>query len=361
MIETLISYLRPLEEVSAFLVPVAIIIIFLFISFVINFILRKIVHLTSKTETDLDDKIIHSMKGPIRFILALSGVYFAVAYLRPDLMIYGFSLSQVFQIAGILVVAYTFNRISNTFFDWYTTSTEKKKVKIDKGVIAMLKKGASIFIFSMAFLAIVTIFNINITPVLAGLGIGGIAVALAAKDTLAGLLSGIYLAVDRPIKIGDYIEVDNETKGYVTDIGWRTTKIRTLGKNLIIIPNAKLSESVIKNYDSPVQHVSVAVEVGVAYNSDLEKVEKATIKAAKRVIEKNESESIKTVEPVVRFQQFADSSINLKVIIKAKHYAAQFKLRHELIKEIHKTFKKEGIEIPFPQQDVYIKEMKDGK
>jgi len=343
-----------IDSISPVIVPIILVVGFIFMAYIINFLLKKISHLTSKTETTLDDDIINNMKGPIRAILALIGVYLAVFYVEPDLTIYEFSLTQIFEILGVLAVAYTFTKISNTVFEWYSGREEKGKTRMDKGAITLLKKLVAIFIYSMALLSIITIFNINITPILAGLGIGGIAVALAAKDTLAGLIAGLYLAIDRPIKIGDYIEVDG-TKGYVVDIGWRTTKIRTLGKNLIIIPNANLSDSVIKNYDSPVQYISVIAAVGVAYGSDLEKVEKVTIEAAKRVIASNKSEALQNFSPIVRFKEFADSSINLKVIIKAKHYAAQFKLMHELIKEIHKTYKKEGIEIPFPQHDIHMK------
>lgn len=218
------------------------------------------------------------------------------------------------------------------------------------GVIKILYRG---FILGFAFLIILDRLKITITPFLASFGIGGLVVALALQDTLSNFFSGIYISIDKPIRIGDYVKLESG-EGYVTHVGWRSTRIRTLSNNNLIIPNAKLLGTQITNSYLPDPEVSVVIELGVSYQSDLEKVERVTAEVAKEVLRETEG-GVKDFEPLIRYNAFGDFSIKFSVILRAKEYTNRYLIIHEFIKRLHRRYQSEGIEIPYPIQSVYTK------
>ncbi len=218
------------------------------------------------------------------------------------------------------------------------------------GVIKTLFRA---LILGFAFLIILDRLKITITPFLASFGIGGLVVALALQDTLSNFFSGIYISMDKPIRIGDYVKLESG-EGYVTHIGWRSTRIRMLSNNNLIIPNAKLIGSHITNLYLPDLEVSVAVELGVSYQSDLEKVERVTAEVAREVLRETEG-GVKDFEPLIRYRAFGDFSIKFSVFLRAKEYTNQYLIIHEFIKRLHRRYQSEGIEIPYPIQWVYTK------
>jgi small-conductance mechanosensitive channel len=197
--------------------------------------------------------------------------------------------------------------------------------------------------------------KITITPFLASLGIGGLVVALALQDTLANFFSGIYIFFDKPVRIGDYIMLESGQEGYVTQIGWRNTRIRMLPNNVIIVPKAKLVSTQITNFYLPETEMAVLVQVGVSYGSDLEKVERVTIEVAKEVLQQVEG-GVKEFEPFIRYHTFSDFSINFTVILRAKEYVGKFLITHEFIKRLHRRYQSDGIEIPFPIRTIYMRD-----
>ena len=219
------------------------------------------------------------------------------------------------------------------------------------GVIKTLYR---IIILGFVSLIILDRLNITITPFLASLGIGGLVVALALQDTLANFFSGIYIFFDKPIRIGDYIKLESGQEGYVTQIGWRNTRIRMLPNNMVIVPNAKLVSSQITNFYLPETEMATLVQVGVSYQSDLEKVERVTIEVAKEVLRQVEG-GVKEFEPFIRYHTFSDFSINFTVILRAKEYVHKYLITHEFIKRLHRRYQSEGIEIPFPIRTIYMK------
>jgi small-conductance mechanosensitive channel len=210
-------------------------------------------------------------------------------------------------------------------------------------------------IFSIGALIILQSVGISITPLVTALGIGGLAVALALQPTLSNLFAGLQIIISKQVEVGDYVQLDSGQKGYVTDVSWRNTKIRELPNNLIVVPNSKLADSIVTNFNQPQKEMSVLVKCGVSYDSDLEKVEKVTIDVAKKVLKKiqgGESE----FEPFIRFHTFGDSSIDFSVILRVKEFVNKYLIRHEFIKALHKRYNKEGINIPFPIRTVYMKD-----
>ena len=203
-------------------------------------------------------------------------------------------------------------------------------------------------------LIILELLGISITPVLTALGVGGLAVALALQDTLANFFAGIHIIISRQVRVGDYVRLDTGDEGYVTDLNWRYTVIRTLGNNVVVVPNGKLASAVVTNYNLPEKELSVLVDVGVSYASDLEKVERVTVEVAREVMREVVGE-IPGFEPFIRYKQFGDSSVNFTVILRAKEFVDQHPLKHEFIKRLHRRYAEEGIEIPFPIRTVYLR------
>jgi small-conductance mechanosensitive channel len=230
-----------------------------------------------------------------------------------------------------------------------------KKVDFIESSAGVVKTLYRAIILGFVFLIILDRLKITITPFLASLGIGGLVVALALQDTLANFFSGIYIFFDKPIRIGDYIKLESGQEGYVAQIGWRNTRIRMLPNNMVIVPNAKLVSSQITNFYLPETEMAVLVQVGVSYQSDLEKVERVTIEVAKEVLQQVDG-GVKEFEPFIRYHTFSDFSINFTVILRAKEYVDRYLLTHEFIKRLHRRYQSEGIEIPFPIRTIYMKD-----
>lgn len=199
----------------------------------------------------------------------------------------------------------------------------------------------------LAILIILSTMGISITPIVASLGITSLAVALALQPTLENFFSGIQLVMDKPIRIGDFIELDSGEQGFVEKIGWRSTWVRMLPNNIVIVPNSKLSNSKLINYYYPERELSVPVEVGVHYSSDLEHVEKVCLEVANDILKHHEY-GVDSYTPFVLFHTFDNSSINLTVMLRTREYFNRFFIKSAFIKKLKKRFDEEGIVIPFP-------------
>lgn len=211
-----------------------------------------------------------------------------------------------------------------------------------------------VFVLVIGFLILVQALGLSITPALAGLGIGGLAAALALQGPLANLFSGIHIMLSRQIRPGDYVKLETGHEGYVVDISWRNTTIRELPNNLVIVPNAKLASLIVVNYHQPEPQISVIVPVQVSYSSDLEKVERVTLEVAQEVMREVPG-GVVEFEPLLRFQAFEDSGIRFNVILRAREYSDQYIVRHEFIKRLLNRYRQEGIEIPYPTRTVHLK------
>jgi small-conductance mechanosensitive channel len=206
-----------------------------------------------------------------------------------------------------------------------------------------------LIIVAAGLMFILSIWNINITPVLASAGIVGVAVALAAKDTLANFFGGVSIFFDRPYKVGDYIVLDTGERGEVVEIGIRSTRIKTRDDILISVPNSILANTKVINESAPVPKFRIRVATAVAYGSDIGLVEKTFLEIAGA-----NSNVLEEPSPRVRFRTFGDSSLNFELLCWAKEPALRGLTVHELNSAIYTTFKEKGITIPFPQRDVHL-------
>lgn len=214
-----------------------------------------------------------------------------------------------------------------------------------------------IVVFLIGILVVLDSLGISITPIITALGIGGLAVALALQDTLSNLFSGLHILASKQIRPGNYVKLNSGEEGYVVDITWRTTTIRQLPNNLVIIPNSKLASTIVTNFHLPETEMAVLVQVGVSYKSNLEIVEQITIEVGKDVM-KNVTGGVHSFEPFIRYHTFSESSISFTVILRAKEFVDQYLLKHEFIKRLYKRYLEEGIEIPYPQRDLHIIDLK---
>lgn len=247
---------------------------------------------------------------------------------------------------NVLAITFVLGEILVFLYDSYTKSKSGKATSLYHIIIRILTYIGGISVFS-------NLIGLELAPILTALGVGGLAVALALQDTLTNLFAGLHILAARQLKPGDYIKLESGDEGYVIDINWRNTEVRTLLENMIIVPNSKISSSISTNYFTLQKNMFFQVIVGVHYDSDLEQVEQITLETAKDIM-KEYAANLKTFEPKVRFFEFGDSSINMKVWLATDLYENQFQMRHEFVKRLHKQFNKESIVIPFPIRTLHL-------
>lgn len=327
-----------------------VIILFWLASYAATILLALFGRLTDKTKTDLDDKIIKAIKLPIRYLAILLGFYYAVSRYYFNWSYKGFGLKDLFYILIVLLFSFTVSRFLKTFFEWHGNRENKKK--INQTMFVFIQKVLSVAVYLLAILFILNSFEIEIGPLLAGLGIVGLAIALGLQETLANLFAALFIVMDKSINIGDWIQLDDGTKAYIEDISWRSVRIRTIGGNTVIIPNSTFVGQKISSYDYPDSPFFTSISVGVSYDADLDHVEAVATKAAENVI-KSENLKAQNNNPIIRFKALSESSIDFIIIIKVDSVLDEGKIKHALIKEIIKEFRKENIKIPYPQRVVY--------
>ncbi|TVP55835.1 MAG: mechanosensitive ion channel family protein [Nodularia sp. (in: Bacteria)] len=252
------------------------------------------------------------------------------------------TITVIFLYSVTLVLA----RLTAGFVNLFIQRTEG----VPASLISNLAKTAVLILGTLALLQTV---GVEITPIVTTLGVGGLAVGLALQDTLTNLFSGFYLIISQQVRTGDYVKLDDGYEGYVTDITWRNTTIREIKNNIIIVPNSRLGSAIFTNYHLPVKAITLTMDVGVGYDSDLERVERVTIEVAKEVMEEIAPELME-IEPFIRFHTFNDFSIDFKLSMRVNEYFDQRMAKHLFIKKLHKRYQQEGIQIPFPIRDVYV-------
>lgn len=210
-----------------------------------------------------------------------------------------------------------------------------------------------VVVLTMGTLVALETMGVSIAPLLTALGVGGLAVALALQDTLANLFAGVHILASKTVQPGDYIRLSSGEEGYVVDINWRNTVVRNLSNNLVIIPNGRLARTNMTNFTQPEQRLSILVQVGVGYDSDLEHVERVTLDVVDGVMA-DVSGGVADHEAAVRFHTFADSRIDFTVILGVGEFSDQYRIKHEFIKRLHERYRVEGISIPAPTRTVSV-------
>jgi len=343
------------DALKEIIIPLAVLVIAL----ILGYIIRKIVFLrlakwAEHTKTQLDDIIIAAIKGPFIVWFLMLGIYLAIELTKfPENIVN--LIGKALLVLGIFSATLVLANIMSQVIKAYSS-----KVESALPVNSLTQNISRVVILGIGILVIINSLGISITPILATLGIGGLAVALALQETLTSLFSGFHITVARQIKIGDYIKLDSGEEGYIIDINWRTTKIRMLPNNVTLIPNEKLTKAIVTNYYLPDKEMAVLVNLGVHYGSDLKKVEKVTCEVAGEIM-KTVPGGVPGFEPFIRYNAFGDSSIGFTVILRVKEFTDQYLIKHEFIKRLHERYKKEGIVIPYPIRTIHYEQIQEKK
>jgi small-conductance mechanosensitive channel len=214
---------------------------------------------------------------------------------------------------------------------------------------------AQLAVVILGLLVLLNLQGVSITPILTALGVGGLAVALALQDTLSNLFAGFYVAVARQVRLGDYIRLNTGEEGYVTDIGWRSTSVRALANNMIIIPNSKLGQANVTNFYLPDKRVGVSIQIAVAFDSDPDQVERLLLEEAQTAAREIPG-MLAEPAPGVSFDPgFGDWSLRFSLGYSVQEFADQFRVGPELRKRILKRLRLEKIDMPFPTRTVYLR------
>ncbi len=301
-----------------------------------------------KTETQLDDIIIESLRQPSVFWALAVGLYIALDTSTFPVKYVNYGLSALYVLIILSVTLAAANISSRAVQGAVEKSTMSAPLT---GLSRTVMKAV---IFAIGFLIVLNSLGISITPLLTALGVGGLAVALALQDTLSNLFAGMHILAEKSIKLGDYIRISSGEEGHVADIGWRTTKIRELSNNLVIVPNNKLSQSIITNYCMPERRTTAVVKLRAGIGADPDRVEAVlkdeAVKACGAV-----NGLLSEPAPGVVFN-IGDAWLEFTLVCHVAGYTDRAPVQNELSKRIFKRFKQEGIEIPFPIKTVQIRD-----
>jgi small-conductance mechanosensitive channel len=324
--------------------------IFLFIVFagiVDIFVSRLLKKFAGFTETDTDDRIIALIHKPLFFTMLFIGVSLSFSYLEASQSVMFYAHGLLYSILTIIWLIVLIK--SSKLIIEYMLNRQADTVGLRKDMIPFIKNISKIALIAAALMVLLSLWEINITPLVASAGIAGAVVAFAAKDTMSNVFGGISIFFDRPFKGGDYIILDKGERGEVVAIGIRSTRIKTRDDIMITIPNSIIANTKIINESAPMPKFRTRVPVSVAYGSDIDHVERTLLEIAA-----GNPNVVSEPEPRVRFRAFSDSSLNFELLCWAREPALRGRTLHEINSEIYKRFKKEGIRIPFPQRDVHI-------
>lgn len=332
-----------LEQLTAWLWPLAFVAAGLVLGLLFErFVLDRLKRFVDGGRWKWDDLIVGALgRGPLLWFVAL-GMWAAVERLNLSAEIAG-TLQTGIAVLVIFSLTLVAARIVANAVHAYARRSEGGLPA--SSLIINLVKG---LVYVLGLLMILPQLGVQITPLITGLGIGGLAVALALQDTLSNLFSGFQIILTRQVVTGDYIQLESGHEGYVTDVQWRNSTIKSrLDDAETVIPNRKLADSVVTNYSMPHNPMWVKLEAGVHYASDLERVEEVTLDVGREVAEEVDGADGDT-EPVIRYRGFGDSAITFVTRVKVDEFDRQFLVKHEFIKRLHQRFDEEDITIPFP-------------
>jgi len=308
----------------------------------------------SRTSTVMDSVIFKSLRLPSIAWCILIGLYSALDQARLPPRPSVLALNLVYGLLVLSVTAAIANLSSATLSH---TLTEHRLPIPATGLSLTIFK---VTVWVLGGLVLLSSLGVSITPILTALGVGGLAVALALQETLSNLFAGLHLLISQPIRVGDFVRLETGLEGYVADIGWRATKLRTLPNNVIVVPNSKMAQSILVNYCLPEPKMAISIQVGTSYNADPEQVERVLLEETSKAIGQVPGLLIEP-SPTVRFiPGFGESSLDFTVTCHVRQFEDQYLVQHELRKRILKRFRKEGIEIPFPHRIVRLEAAQAG-
>jgi len=334
------------------IVPACILVIALIIGIALNkFLENKLAQRVESSDSEIMEIFFRAMKGVPISLCLVTGLYWSVTTsdMPPG-------LERIFSYVLFTVIIFSITRVCERTLSGFIRL--KFSGSSDLTQSTLLDTIFRVAIYASGALIILDYFNISIAPIMAAMGVGGMAVAFGVRETLENIFSGLQIIVSKQFRVNDYIKLSTGDEGRVTDINWRYITITPPSdSNVVVIPNKVIAGSVITNHSQPRDDIVLVVPIGVSYDSDLEQVERVTIEVARALqidIDGYEPEydangiDRSPLAPVVRYQAFNDSSIDFNAVMHVKSFTNQYLLKHEFIKAITKRYREEGINIPFP-------------
>ncbi len=320
------------------------------VSQITAFILRLIANIaTVRTKTIIDDIIISHIHQPLAWVIFSILLYVAVAPANfgPATTL----IANLLLSLNIILLAILLHKGASAFFEvWDKVISRRTKSIIDDTILPILSKFTKAAIWIFATIGVISSWGVQVAPFLAGLGIAGIAVGFAVKDSLANIFAGIALAFDNAYRIGDKIRLADGTVGTVHDITLRSTRIQTYDGDLVMIPNGKIANDNVYTYAQPRKASRVKVAFGVEYGVDVERVKKYVLEAIKQIDDIKEEP-----KPSVVFENMGDFALEMKAYFWVDDYSKAYSKKIEAVKIIYDTLRKKRIGIPYPTQTIYLK------
>jgi small-conductance mechanosensitive channel len=332
---------------NALVLPLTIAGITLLVGFAVrNVVLRMLRRWAKANGSKLEDILVKALRGPSAIWLLMLALHFGAQASRLPVRAQN-ATAQILLVLFLISMTLVFSRLAVALVQFYPGPLSFTSLTGNLIRILILLFGVMIILNTL---------GISILPILTAFGVGGIAIALALQDTLSNLFGGFYVSVAGQVRVGDYIKLDTNEEGYVIDISWRSTSIRSLQNNVIIVPNAKLAKATITNFNLPEQTMSVSLPISVSYDSDLQAVENLLIEEAKNAAGQVPG-LLSQPAPVVRFiPGFGPSSLDMTLTCSVEKFSDQYLVQHELRKRIFARFREAKIEIPFPTRTIYTRQ-----
>ncbi|MBI3549522.1 MAG: mechanosensitive ion channel family protein [Elusimicrobia bacterium] len=291
---------------------------------------------------------IHLLRKHVPAWILLAGVSAAV-HTSPLAAFHQALLDKAVLVFFFVSITFAASSLVSDAIDLYAAS-----YKAPSAALQVTSNLSQILIVALGGMLLLSNLGISITPLLTALGVSSLAVALALQDTLTNFFAGIHIVASDIADVGDHIRLETGQEGVVVEIGWRATRIRELANNHIMVPNMKLAQSIVVNYQRPLPDIGVSVPMQVAFDADLGKVEAIALDVAAAVL-KSQSGGVASHPPSVRFTGFAETGIQFSVNVRASSFPDKHLIVHELVKRSHERFRKEGIAISYPQKTVTVK------
>ena len=317
--------------------------------FVVYSIFKRYLNRWAKrTKTKLDDEILRSIRAPILLLAILVGAYFGLEFLT-FLEPYSELLAAIFTVAEILVVTLVVIRLANVLTSWYTEKSVKDEERVSVHILFILRRLIHLVVYVFALLAILVVFGVDLSSVVVGLGVGGIAIALALQNVLSDVFSAFSIYFDRPFEVGDFIVI-GEHMGTVKKIGIKSTRLQLLQGEELVISNRELTTTRVRNFRK-LKRRRVVFVVKVSCDTPLKKLKKIPAIISKIITKMDLVELDR-----VHFSEFAEFSFDFLVVyyMKTDDYVKYMDTQQEINFAIIEAFEKEGIEMPFPTQTIFL-------
>lgn len=319
-------------------------------AWVSRIILKKLLKpLTKKTNTKIDDLIVKNLGSMIFYVILAIGLKVSLSYVSLESYYYH-GMVETFLI--IIITILILRIVNDLTTHWKKDWAAKTASTADDRLIPLIEKIIKVILVALAIIFIFDSWEIDISPLLATAGIAGIAVSLAVKDSLANILGGLQLVLDKTFKVGDKVKLESGELGVILDIGLRSTKLKTYDNEVIYIPNGYLANAKVRNYTVPDLKIRVNVEFGVAYGSQTDKVREVVLQTLKKM-----NKVLDDPEPAVQFLSMSDFSLDFIARAWVEDYIDAYSMKLTMTDEIYKALNREGISIPFPTHTVYTKKM----